>query len=291
MKFRVIHRTEYLYSDTATICHNVAHLSPRSDAAQFCSSHYLSVDPQPSVIEEREDHFGNRVFQFSIERPHREMAVTATSTIETGRTRTPGQPSVTRWANFEESLLRLPAEQQMPAREMMLDSPMIPRLAELATYARPSMEAFPLLAEAASDLMHRIFSDFTYDPSFTTLATPLGDVLLHKRGVCQDFAHLAIGCLRSQGLSARYVSGYLETQPPPGQEKLTGADASHAWISVFLPDSGWLDLDPTNNQIPDERYIVTGWGRDYADVPPLKGVIFGGGSHTLNVSVDVERLR
>ncbi len=135
--------------------------------------------------------------------------------------------------------------------------------------------------------MVRVHRDFRYDPEFTTLSTPLADVLAHRRGVCQDFAHLAIGCLRSQGLAARYVSGYIETLPPPGKPRLIGADASHAWFSVYVPDCGWVDFDPTNNQLPESRHITVAWGRDYADVTPLKGVIFGGGQMQLTVSVDV----
>jgi transglutaminase-like putative cysteine protease len=137
--------------------------------------------------------------------------------------------------------------------------------------------------------MDRIFNDFTFKPGFTTVSTPLSEVLKHRRGVCQDFAHLAIGCLRSLGLAARYVSGYIETLPPPGQVRLHGADVSHAWFSVFAPGLGWFDFDPTNNLIPRDRHIITAWGRDFSDVTPLKGIIFSGGSHRLIVSVDVER--
>ena len=136
-------------------------------------------------------------------------------------------------------------------------------------------------------LMRRIYHDFTYDPEFTTIATPLSEVLEHKRGVCQDFAHLAIACIRSMGLAARYVSGYIETLPPPGKEKLVGTDASHAWFSVFFPETGWLDFDPTNNQMPMDKHITVAWGRDFDDVTPLKGIAFGGGQHRLSVSVDV----
>ncbi|HMO50593.1 MAG TPA: transglutaminase family protein [Kiritimatiellia bacterium] len=288
MKYRVIHRTEYEYSDTATVCHNIAHLSPRSGAGQYCSSHYLSVVPQPTVLEERIDHFGNQIYYFSIERPHKKMEVTATSTVEPGRA---GEaPSTVAWASYRDDLADLPPAAQLEARAFMLESPMIPSLPQLTDYARPSFERYASIRDAARDLMRRIFEEFTYDPAFTTLATPLADVIAHKRGVCQDFSHLAIGCLRAYGLSARYISGYLETLPPPGQAKLVGADASHAWLSVHLPDAGWLDLDPTNNQHPDDRYIITGWGRDYSDVPPLKGVIFGGGTPRMTVAVDVERL-
>ena len=171
-----------------------------------------------------------------------------------------------------------------------MNSPFIQIDPAIRAFAEQSFTpARPLLA-AMVDLTRRIFTEFTYDPHFTTIVTPLSDVLAHRRGVCQDFAHLEIACVRAMGLPARYVSGYLETLPPPGKEKLRGADASHAWLSAYIPEQGWVDFDPTNNQIPSEQYITTAWGRDYGDVTPLKGVIFGGGEHTLAVSVDVERL-
>jgi transglutaminase-like putative cysteine protease len=290
MKYRIIHRTQYEYSDFASVCHNLTHLSPRSGIpGHTCNSHYLSIVPQPTVLDERTDHFGNRVFYFSIEKPHRTMEVTATSTIETSEPPDRPAPSLSKWADYEQFIETCPPAGQLEFREFRLESPMIPQLPELREYADPSFLAFPGIASAARDLTHRVFNDFAYDPAFTTLATPLRDVLTHKRGVCQDFAHLAIGCLRAMGLSARYVSGYMETLPPEGEKKLVGADASHAWISVFVPDTGWMDLDPTNNQSPDHRYITLGWGRDYSDVPPLKGVIFGGGQHKMTVAVDVER--
>jgi transglutaminase-like putative cysteine protease len=268
----------------------MAHLSPRTDVpGQVCTSHYLSVVPQPAVLEELQDHFGNRLYYFSIERPHREMDVTATSLIESSPLPAP-PASTSTWRDFPTALAALPGHQQMPVRGLMLESPMVPLLDEVRDYARPSFDGNPGLLAAAADLMTRIFTEFKYDPAFTTLATPLRDVVLHRRGVCQDFAHLAIAALRSFGLAARYVSGYLETLPPAGQEKLVGADASHAWLSVFTPDAGWIDLDPTNNQHPDQRYITLAWGRDYSDVPPLKGVIFGGGTPKMTVAVDVEAL-
>jgi transglutaminase-like putative cysteine protease len=290
MKYRVIHRTEYEYSDQANVCHNIAHLAPRADPRQNCASHYLSVVPPPAALEERIDHFGNRSCYFSIEKPHRGMVVTATSVVEVRGPATPDTSSTAAWAAFAEDLDRLPPADAAVVRAFMMDSPMVLPFAELSDYARPSFEAHAGLRDAAVDLMGRIFRDFVYDPAFTTLATPLRDVVTHKRGVCQDFAHLAIGGLRAFGLAARYMSGYLETRPPEGKEKLVGADASHAWCSVYVPGHGWLDLDPTNNQIPDQRYILLGWGRDYSDVPPLKGVVFGGGTPKMTVAVDVEPL-
>jgi transglutaminase-like putative cysteine protease len=178
----------------------------------------------------------------------------------------------------------------LDAQQYCYDSPMIVGNSDMVDYARPSFAKNCAILDAVSDLVTRIHRDFTYDPQFTTIATPLNDVLKHRRGVCQDFAHFAIACLRSLGLAARYVSGYIETQPPPGQVRLVGADASHAWFSVFVPELGWVDFDPTNNQIPGDKHITLAVGRDYQDVTPLKGVVFGGGKHKLDVSVDVEQL-
>ena len=178
----------------------------------------------------------------------------------------------------------------LDALQYTLDSPMIESNEKLAAYARHSLLPGRPLLQAVNELMQRIFADFTYDPEFSSIATPLSEVLKHKRGVCQDFAHLAIACLRSQGLAARYVSGYIETLPAPGKERLVGADASHAWFSVYLPDAGWIDFDPTNNQMPIDKHITVAWGRDFSDVTPLKGIAFGGGQHKLHVSVDVRNL-
>jgi transglutaminase-like putative cysteine protease len=174
----------------------------------------------------------------------------------------------------------------------MLNSPMVQQHTDLADYATPSFSDDRPFLSAVMDLTQRIFADFSYDPQFSDVATPLADVLKHKRGVCQDFAHLAIGCLRSLGYPARYVSGYLETLPAAGQEKLIGADATHAWFAVYSPGEGWYEFDPTNNKMTTEQHITTAWGRDYSDVSPLKGVIFGGGhSPQLQVSVDVQRVQ
>jgi transglutaminase-like putative cysteine protease len=188
--------------------------------------------------------------------------------------------------------LRQASDQQtLEAREFLLNSPMIEVSEALAEYARPSFALEHPLKSCVGELTTRIFTDFAYDPGFTTLATPLVDVLEHKRGVCQDFAHLQIGCLRAVGIPAKYVSGYIETLPKPGEEKLVGADATHAWLAYFCPDEGWMEFDPTNNTAANHQHIVTAFGRDYVDVTPVKGVIFGGGaSPILNVSVDVSRV-
>jgi transglutaminase-like putative cysteine protease len=178
----------------------------------------------------------------------------------------------------------------LDAQQYKFNSPLVVKNQELEMYAERSFLKDRLIVDAVQDLMDRIHRDFTYDPHFTTIATPLLKVLKHRRGVCQDFAHLAIGCLRSIGLASRYVSGYIETKPPEGQKRLVGADASHAWFSVYVPEMGWIDFDPTNNQMPTDQHITVAIGRDFHDVTPLKGVIFGGGEHKLKVSVDVENI-
>jgi transglutaminase-like putative cysteine protease len=182
-------------------------------------------------------------------------------------------------------------EENLIAREFTLDSPMVQVSPELVDFARGSFAEDHAFLGCVRDLTERIYREFTYDPHHTDVATPLVDVIRHRRGVCQDFAHLAIGCLRAMGFAARYVSGYLETLPPPGQPKLEGSDASHAWFSVYSPTEGWCDFDPTNNLLASQQHITTAWGRDYSDVTPVKGTILGGGaSHGLEVEVDVHRL-
>jgi transglutaminase-like putative cysteine protease len=291
MHYRVIHKTEYDYSETVGLSYNEARLLPRFTTNQYCHSTGLVINPWPADYREHEDFFGNRVAHFSIREPHQRFVVTSTSEVQI-------VPQVaqlnfshgTDWESVRRTLRQQRDPQTLDALQFALDSPFVAADAELAAYAQASFPPGRPLLEAVHDLMGRIHADFSYDPGFTTLATPLSTVLAHRRGVCQDFAHLAIGCLRAQGLAARYVSGYIETLPLPGKEKLVGTDASHAWFSVYVPELGWMDFDPTNNQIPVDQHIVVGWGRDYGDVNPLKGVIFGGGEHELNVSVDVLNL-
>jgi transglutaminase-like putative cysteine protease len=292
VRYRVIHKTEYYYSGTITQCHNLAHLRPRTLPSQQCLDYRLEIDPTPVDHAEYEDFFGNQVSYFSIQQPHQTLRVVAVSEIrleEEGR-QLPFYDDLA-WDEVR-TLLVNPREAELrEQRQYVLDSPLAASSPELANYAEASFPSGRPLLEAVQDLMQRIHREFTYDPGFSTVSTPLADVLTSRRGVCQDFAHLAIACLRSLGLAARYISGYLETLPLPGHEKLQGADDSHAWFSVFLPEAGWIDFDPTNNQIPQYQHITTAWGRDFGDVTPLKGVIYGGDpGHQLRVSVDVERL-
>jgi transglutaminase-like putative cysteine protease len=290
MNYRVEHKTIYEYSEPVSICQNEARLRPRNFEKQQCILSKLEISPKPNDIRQREDFFGNRVTYFAIDQPHTVLCVASTSEINVAAFPNNIKANITPW---DEAVQRLRSDLQediLVARQYTLNSPMVMRTRELQSYAERSFAEGRPIVEAVYDLMERIHRDFTYDPHFTTLATPLSEVLKHRRGVCQDFAHLAIGCLRTQGLAAKYISGYIETLPPPGQEKLIGADASHAWFSVFVPDTGWLDFDPTNNQMPMDQHITLAWGRDYSDVTPLKGVIFGGGKHDLKVQVHVENL-
>jgi transglutaminase-like putative cysteine protease len=291
MNYRIVHRTQYLYSEPVSLCYNEARLKPRPAAFQTCLSNRLDIEPAPADLRERQDFFGNPTCYFSVQQQHRTFTVTATSEVRV-------EPEVDAldsaaelpWERAREQIRDRPEPEYQDSRQYLLDSPLVAALPELAAYADPSFPRRRPLLEAVADLMRRIHEDFTYDPSFTTVATPISEVMEHRRGVCQDFAHLAIGCLRAQGLPARYASGYIETLPPPGGERLVGADATHAWCAVFAPSIGWVDFDPTNNQRPAGRHITLAWGRDYADVTPLKGVIFGGGPHQLSVSVEVRNL-
>jgi transglutaminase-like putative cysteine protease len=292
MKFRVTHSTHYRYSEPVSLCHNVAHLRPRTTASQTCYSSQVTVSPSPFKVHAWEDLFGNQQDCFSVQEPHSELNVTALSEVEvatSGNLLDSAFPIG--WEQALEHLRESGDPQVLDARQFTLESNFIEVSAEIIAYASTSFPARRPLLEAVHDLMQRIHRDFVFDPHFSSIATPLQQVLEHRRGVCQDFAHLAIACLRARGLAARYVSGYLETVPPPGEQKLRGADASHAWFAVYVPYQGWVDFDPTNDQIPVDRHITAAWGRDYADVAPLKGVLFGGGeTHRLEVAVDVERI-
>jgi len=291
LRYRVTHTTAYQYTDEVGQTYNEARLLPRECPHQKLISTRLDISPKEADFRIREDFFGNQIAYFAITEPHSEFTITAVSEVEVlGNTGQLGLSQGMSWESVKDTLQQDQHADVIEARQYTLDSPYIKASPELAAYAQPSFTPGRTLFDAVHDLMQRIFHEFTFDPEFTTLSTPVNTVLEHRRGVCQDFAHVAIGCIRSYGLAARYVSGYIETLPPPGKEKLVGSDASHAWFSVFIPDVGWVDFDPTNNQIPGEQHIIVAWGRGYGDVTPLKGVVFGGADHELKVSVDVARL-
>lgn len=303
MRYRITHTTVFNYSQAVGLCQNEARLQPRDFWRQQCQSSRFDITPMPSDFHERIDYFGNRVAYFAIQQPHTQLSVTAISDVTVFPKRnTPDLINQPSWELVRGLFQDTPLQEQrqwqtqdqhfelQDARQYVLDSPMVTTTCELADYAKNSFLPGRSLPDVVQDLMQRIYTDFIYDPTFTTIATPLSDVLVHRRGVCQDFAHLAIACLRSYGIPARYISGYVETLPEPGQQRLIGADASHAWFAVYIPGTGWLEFDPTNNRLPFDQHITLAWGRDYADVTPLKGIAFGGGQHTLRVSVDVQRL-
>ncbi|MFP5414386.1 MAG: transglutaminase domain-containing protein, partial [Gammaproteobacteria bacterium] len=258
-----------------------------------CLGSSIQVTPAPATAVEERDYFGNRVYRFSVETPHRELEVSVSSQVEVDldRNGTPVLDLGATCAEARDRLWRESDENHLLAREFLLDSPMIKAGIALRDYAAPLFADTRPLLSAVRELTSRIFSDFAYDPEFTTVATPLEEVLESRRGVCQDFAHLAVGCLRALGFPARYVSGYMETRPAPGQARLVGADASHAWFAVYAPGEGWVEFDPTNDNMPGAQHITTAWGRDYSDVTPLRGVIFDGGDcEKMTVGVDVERV-
>jgi transglutaminase-like putative cysteine protease len=290
MDYAVTHTTTYHYSDPVSLCHNLVHLHPREAPRQVCHHSQLMVQPEPRAVHAYRDYYGNPVAHFTIEEPHKTLEITAKHRIEVT-----GEPSrvsgrLMTWESARDTLRLDRTAVVLDACMYTFDSPYIIRNDALAAYASPSFAPGRPFVDAVADLTARIHREFHYDADATTVATPLDEVLELRHGVCQDFAHLAIGCLRSLGLAARYVSGYLETQVQPGCERLVGADASHAWISVFCPESGWLDFDPTNNLIPSDRHLTLAWGRDYDDVSPIKGVILGGGTHTMTIAVDVQPL-
>ena len=286
--YRITHTTEYRYNVSVSQCQNEAHLLPRSTPRQQYEHGQLRIQPSPTVYRDREDFFGNRVTYFAVQEPHVTLSVTAQSEVLIVQAAARWLWASLVWEEVRQAVAGDTSPEGIEARQFLLDSPLVHRSAALAAYAAASFVPNRPLLEAVADLVQRIYQEFTYEPDATTVSTPLDEVLQHRRGVCQDFAHVAIGCLRTQGIAARYVSGYLETSAPDGQ--LIGAAASHAWVSVYCPGQGWIDFDPTNNSIPTDQHITVAWGRDYSDVTPLKGVIVGGGSHTLDVAVTVERM-
>lgn len=276
MRVRITHATSYVYAEAVPLCHNVARIRPRDTATQRCLSYSLAITPLPAWRRDRLDFFGNHATHFSVQEPHEGLSVVAVGELELAP---PGPRPVS--GPWEEAVGR---QDVLPFR---FASPFVQPDAALADYARPSFPPGRPLIEAALDLTARIHADFRYVPGVTAVGTPAAEVLRTRQGVCQDFAHLQIGCLRALGLAARYVSGYALTDPPPGGLRVPGADASHAWLAVAVPGAGWVDLDPTRGGIPDGTHATIGWARDYGDLPPLKGVLLGGRGQSLKVAVDM----
>lgn len=291
MLYRVTHSTSYEYSEAVSICHNEARLSPRRTENQLPVATRLLIEPAAVVLAEDRDYFGNVVHFFTLEEAHFRLCVTATSEIDLVPYERPVLSLSPAWESVRDSARHERSVEGLRALEYTLESPHVRFCPGLREYAAPSFSKGRPLLEAVLELTTRIFTEFNYEPGATSVATPLAEVLETRRGVCQDFAHLQIGMLRSLGLPARYVSGYIHNAPAPGSPRLQGADASHAWLSVWCPGFGYVDFDPTNGTIPSDEHIVLAWGRDFSDTSPLRGVILGGGNHIVRVGVDVERVR
>ena len=309
MRYQITHKTTYEYGERISTCHNQVHLAPRNTSWQSCDHHRLLVRPEPTNLDHRTDYFGNRIDYFAILRPHSRLTVKSVCRV-TVNSSTPDLTGSPAWEEMVEQLRVDRSSQVLDARQFIYSSPRIPVQAnsgrlkspsgngeskpgktsfadEIRDYTSTSFVENLSLVDAVLDLTRRINEDFVFDGKATTLNTPVVDAFRQRRGVCQDFAHIQIACLRSLGIAARYVSGYLRTVPPPGRPRLVGADASHAWVSVYCGKLGWLDFDPTNNVIPGDSHITVAWGRDYDDVCPIQGVFLGGGRQTMTTSVDV----
>lgn len=286
IRYQARHNTVYDYGDSVTLSHHLAHLKPRDSDRQKLLNHELRVVPEPSTWNERVDGFGNPIVQFAMEEPHQRLIVESVIDIEIKAEKPPADADCPAWdvlrARLDEA-----APDTLSIHAFRQDSTLVEAAAEFADYAEADFPPGRSIIAAVRALTSRIHEEFAFDPQATTVTTPPSEVLEVKRGVCQDFAHLMIACLRSLGLPARYVSGYLRTTPPPGRPRLVGSDQSHAWVAVWIGGDRWLEFDPTNDCIPSLDHITVAHGRDYDDVAPLRGIIVGGGPHRLQVGVDV----
>jgi len=287
-RYRVLHETRYRYASTVTLSQQYLHLTPRAFAWQEIEAHRIVLEPAVDDNREGVDFFGNATRHVTFTLPHDQLLVQAESTVLL-RAR-PGLAAIAGslpWEHVRNMMVLDRSEATLEACRYLYDSPHVSAFPELEAYARTSFTPGRPQLDAALDLTHRIFGDFAFDATATDITTPLEQVMRGRRGVCQDFAQLMIGCLRSLKLPARYVSGYILNHPPEGQPRLIGADASHAWVSVFCPVLGWIDFDPTNQSLVQHEHITLGWGRDFSDVTPLRGVVLGGGRQELEVQVTV----
>ncbi|HLH43336.1 MAG TPA: transglutaminase family protein [Bryobacteraceae bacterium] len=287
MKLRATHLTRYLYAEDVATCHTEVRLSPRVRAGQIPLSQRLEIAPQPDFSASRQDYFGNEVVSFSIHQPHRELSIVSECLAELDAGPPPNLDLSPSWEQVCREVARRASPGAFEAAQFVFESPLIRKSAAFARYAHACFEPGRRFLGAVQALSERIFHEFQYDPRATTVSTPVEEALAARRGVCQDFAHVMLACLRSLELPARYVSGYVRAQSD-APEAVAGA--SHAWVSVWCPVFGWRDFDPTNNVMPHGGHISLAWGRDYSDVPPVKGVALGGGEQTIRVSVKVSPL-
>jgi transglutaminase-like putative cysteine protease len=288
--YQILHDTSYRYDSPVSLAQQLAHLWPRECAWQRCTERQLLISPEPTARRDEQDVFGNPLTRLAFERPHDELQVNARLTVEVLARPTLDFNLSPAWELTRNALTYssqpLSAE-LLEACRYRFQSPYVHLKRSFVEFSESCFPPGRPLLLGVQALMEKIFDEFTFDAEATQVATPLVEVLERRRGVCQDFAHLMLACVRSRGLAARYISGYLLTRPPPGQPRLIGADASHAWVSVFCPVLGWVDFDPTNNVQPALEHITLAWGRDFSDVSPLRGVILGGGSHDPEVRVTV----
>jgi transglutaminase-like putative cysteine protease len=284
MIYDITHVTEVDYEERVSVSHHVARLKPRPADRQVPLTHTWAFDPVPAVLREHQDIFGNTVAFFAMQGPHRRLSVTSRAAVDVAAP-DPLPARSPAWETVRGGIDALAVD----VFDFVVDSPLVSAGAAYAAYAAESFPTGRAIVDGLVDLTHRLHRDLSFAPGVTTVATPVADVFRLRRGVCQDFAHLQIACLRSLGLPARYVSGYLETSPPHDEPRLIGADASHAWVALFVPGTGWIDADPTNDRVPVDRHVTLAWGRDYADVSPIRGVILGGGEQRTRVAVDIAR--
>lgn len=290
MKYRVTHTTRYIYQSSASLCHNIIFQTPDDYPFQRVESFNYTIAPEPNFLAKRKDFFENEFVYFSIQKTHKELSVKSTSTV------TLSNPEWMRIAPattspWEEVVSWLRTTDAMnDIRQFYLESTYVKFIPGIREYALQSFTPGRPIMEAMADLNSRINGDFTFTPGFTEISTPLEEVFKHRKGVCQDYAHFALACVRSIGLAGRYMSGYIETFPPPGKPKLVGADASHAWMALYVPDTGWVEYDATNNLLVDDQHVRVARGRDFADVVPLKGIVYSGGKQKMVVEVDVRKL-
>jgi transglutaminase-like putative cysteine protease len=290
-RYSVEHLTRYAYTAPVSQSWQLARLTPRALGWQKLLSHALHIDPKPDARHDTLDSFGNHVTHFGLHGAHRLLSVRMQCLVEvTARPATPvagAGASAQSVQAVREALRADPTLDDLNPARLCEPTPLVPFNEAARAYAAAALAPGRDWFEAVGDLMHAIHEDFEFDATATTVSTSVDEVLQHRRGVCQDFAHLMLACLRGHGLPARYVSGYLLTDPPPGQPRMLGVDASHAWVAAYSPAHGWVEFDPTNDQLADARYITLAWGADFADVVPLRGVILGGGEQKLNVEVSV----
>lgn len=291
MRYKVKHVTEYTYQEPVGLCHNRLCLTPLSGMAQSCLSSTIDILPQPEEFYTRTDFFGNSLAFFSSYKDHEQLKITSTSEVELSSRPEPDEAlrSPILWREVRQ-IISLQGKDLYDIVQYILPSRFIPRSEVIEKFSEDCFAEDATMWSACNALMTKIYKTIEFKPGFTTINTPVETVVKAKKGVCQDFAHLMISCLRNKGLAARYVSGYIETLPPPGKKKLVGSDASHAWVSVYFPSIGWVEFDPTNCLLPSFKHIIVAYGRDYHDVAPIKGIVFSSGKQNLKVMVDVTRL-